>query len=221
MTITLYGDTLTSRSYRNAWMLKELELPYEYVPINAHNGGTHTPEFLKLNPNGRVPVLDDNGFLLFESMAINLYLARTYGGAMAGRDPREAALIEQWTFWVVTEIEKPLLWAAVNHKLFAPEQRNAEEAAAALKKLSRPFKVLEQQVAQRPYLVGDRFTAADLNVSTVLTLVPLCGIDISAYPAMAQWMERCLERPAAEDWKPISFSVPRPPTMLAMMQAFV
>ena len=218
--ITLYGD-LRSRAHRVAWMLKELELPFEHVPTHFLDGSTRTPEYLDINPNGRVPALKDGDLVLFESLAINLYLARKHGGPLAPVDLREESLAMQWSIWVLTEIEKPLLLAAANLFLFAEEQRNAEEAAAMTRKLGRPFKVLDAHLRKRPYLLGDRFTVADLNVSAVMTLAPLSQMDLSEWPALNAWLTQCLERPAAADWKPIKFRVPRPPTALGMLEGFV
>ena len=100
--ITLYGS-LHSRANRCAWMLKELGVAFKSVPTNFQNGGTREPAFLKKNPNGRVPVLDDDGFYVFESLAINLYLARKFGGPLAPHSPQEDALATQWSFWAISE----------------------------------------------------------------------------------------------------------------------
>ncbi|MDO9505376.1 MAG: glutathione S-transferase family protein [Hydrogenophaga sp.] len=218
--MTLYGD-LRSRAHRVAWMLKELGTPFEHVPTHFLDGSTRTPEYLGINPNGRVPALKDGDLVLFESLAINLYLARKHGGPLAPVDLREEALATQWTIWVLTEIEKPLLLTAANLFLFAEEERNAQEAAAMTRKLGRPFKVLDAHLRERPYLLGDRFTVADLNVSSVMTLAPLSSMDLGEWPALNAWLTRCLERPAAADWKPIKFRIPRPPTPLAMLESFV
>jgi glutathione S-transferase len=217
---TLYGD-LRSRAHRVAWMLKELGIPFEHVPTHFLDGSTRTPEYLRINPNGRVPALQDADLVLFESLAINLHLARKYGGPLAAADLREESLATQWTIWVLTEIEKPLLLAAANLFLFAQDERNAQEAAAMMRKLGRPFKVIDAQLRERPYLLGERFTVADLNVSSVMTLAPLSGIDLGEWPALDAWLTKCLERPAAADWKPIKFRIPRPPTALAMLESFV
>lgn len=218
--ITLYGHPY-SRAHRVMWMLKELELPFAHVPTDFRGGATRTLEHLAINPNGRVPALDDNGLVLFESLAINLYLARRYGGPLAPADIAEEALATQWSFWVATEVEKPLLLAAANRMLFAEGGRDPAQAELACRKLDRPFKVLDAQLAQRSYLLGDRFIVADLNVSAVMTLIPISGVPIDAYPAMAAWLDRCLERPAAADWKPITFSIPRPPTEAGVLAMFV
>lgn len=218
--LTLYGS-MTSRAHRVVWMLKELGLAFEHVPTNFFDGSTHKPEFLAINPNGRVPALDDDGLLLCESLAINLYLAKKHGGPLAPTDLREEALVTQWSFWVATEIEKPLLLASANRALFAPELRSEEEAQLAIGKLGRPLKVLDVQLANKPYLLGERFTVADLNVATVMDLAPQCGIALDAWPHVHEWHQRCLDRPAAVDWKGITFSIPRPPTVLGMLKMFV
>jgi glutathione S-transferase len=222
--IKLYG-AMASRAHRVVWMLKELGVSFEHVPTNFMDGSTRTPEYLKLNPNGRVPVLDDGGFLLFESLAINLYLAKKFKHGLSPRDLKEEALATQWSFWVSTEVEKPLLFASANRALFAPEQRDEEQALMAISKLDRPFTVLEKHLSAQncavPYLMGDRFTVADLNVATVMDLAPQCGVDLSAWPKTKEWHERCLARAAAADWKDVSFRIPRPPNALGILKMFV
>lgn len=218
--ITLYGHPY-SRAHRTMWMLKELGLAFDHVPTGFTDGGTRTPEFKAINPNGRVPTLVDDGQVLCESMAINLHLARKYGGPVAPADDLEWSLATQWSFWVVTEVEKPLLLASANLLLFPEGERDPAQAAMAIRKLDRPFAVLEAHLADRPYLLGDRFTVADLNVAAPMSLIPLAGVPIAQYPAFAAWLGRCLDRPAAADWKPIHFTIPRPPTEAGVLAMFV
>ena len=184
--LKLYGS-IASRAHRVVWMLKELELPFEHVPTAFQDGSTRQPAFLAVNPNGRVPALDDDGFCLFESMAINLYLARKHGGPLAPNGMQEEALTTQWSFWVVTEVEKPLLFASANRVLFAEDGRNEEEAQMAIAKLDRPFKVLDAHLQRLPHLLGKRFTVADLNVATVMDLAPQCGVSLEAWPHVQAW----------------------------------
>jgi len=176
--ITLYGSMM-SRAHRVVWMLKELDLPFEHVPTNFLDGSTRQPEFLAINPNGRVPALDDDGLLLCESLAINLYLAKKYPSALSPLDQLEDAMATQWSFWVATEVEKPLLFASANLALFAESSRNAEEAQMAIAKLDRPLKVLDAHLSSRPHLLGERFTVADLNVATVMDLAPQSGVSLA------------------------------------------
>lgn len=218
--IKLYGH-LMSRAHRVAWMLKELDVPYEHVPVHFLDGSTRRPDYLSVNPNGRVPAIDDDGLKLFESLAINLHLARKFGGPLAPASLEEDSLATQWTLWVVTEVEKPLLFAAANLFLFEEGGRDAAEAEMAMGRLARPFGVLEAHLQERPHLLGDRFTVADLNVSSVMTLAPLAQIDLGRWPRMRAWLHGCLERPAAADWKPIKFTIPRPPTPMGTLQMFL
>jgi glutathione S-transferase len=212
---------MASRAHRTVWMLKELGVPFVHVPTHFMDGSTRTPEFLAINPNGRVPVIDDGGFTVHESMAINLYLAKKYGGPLAPRDLQEDTRATQWSFWVVTEVEKPLLFAAANRALFAEGSRDEVQAQMAVGKLDRPFKVLDAHLATHDWLMGGRFTVADLNVATVMDLAPQCGIPLDAWPRVRQWHARCLDRPAAADWKDVKFSIPRPPDALGLLKMFV
>lgn len=218
--LKLYG-AMASRAHRTVWMLKELGLVFEHEPTHFLDGSTRQPGFLAVNPNGRVPAIDDDGFIVVESMAINLYLAKKHGGPLAPASLQEDALATQWSFWVVNEVEGPLLFASANRKLFAEDSRDEEQAQMAIDKLDRPFRVLNAHLAQRPYLLGARFTVADLNVATVMDLAPQCGISLVAWPYMAAWHQRCLARPAAADWRDVRFSIPRPPTTLGLLKMFV
>lgn len=216
---TLYGHPF-SRTQRNIWMLNELGIEYDLVPTEFLKGEAQTPEFLAINPNGRVPAfVDDDGTTIFESLAINLYLSRKHGGPIAANGLVEESLAVQWSLWVANEIDTPLLLAAMNHHLFVPAERDPKEAAMALDKLARPFAVLDHLFRRQIYLLGDRFTVADVNVASVMTLIPICGIPIDGFPAMAAWLDLCLQRTAARAaWEKIDFSIPRPsPEVLAEM----
>lgn len=202
-------------------MLKELNIEFNHLSIHFLDGSTRKPDFLAINPNGRVPVLVDHGFILFESMAINLYLSKKYSGSLSPKNLIEDCLATQWSFWVVNEVERPLLFASANRKLFAKEGRNEEQATMAINKLDRPFKVLDAHLASRDYLLGESFTVADLNVATVMDLAPQCSISLEDWPRLKAWHERCLARPAAQDWKDVSFSIPRPNSELGLLKMFV
>ena len=212
---------MASRAHRNVWMLKELALPFDHIPVNFTDGSTREPAYLKINPNGRVPALVDDGFVIFESLAINLYLAKAYPSTLSVKNLKEDALAMQWSFWVTTEIEKPLLLASANRKLFAEGSRDKEQEDMALSKLERPLAVLQSHLASRPYMIDERFTVADLNVATVMDLAPQCGISLARWPAVDQWLTDCLTRPAASDWRGVSFTIPRPPTAMGILKMFV
>jgi glutathione S-transferase len=194
--IKLYGVP-ASRAIRALWMLRELGLEFENVPVGIADGGTRTAEFKKLNPNGHIPVLVDGTTVLWESMAINLYLARQYGaGTLWPATVADEGRVFQWSFWVMTEVEASLLQTLANRRLLPKEQRDETVAAAAEQKLAGPFGVLEGALRGRDYLLGNTFTVADLNVASVLAWSQLARIDLERWPQTKAWLARCSERPA-------------------------
>jgi len=197
MTIKLYGIP-QSRTSRCLWMLEELGVPYENVPV-SFAGDAQKPDFLKVNPNGRIPVLDDDGVVLFESLAINLHLARKYDGGKGlwptSQDDQSRAI--QWSIWAMTETEPPVMKVLMNRAFLPEPQRNEAEAKAGEAALAKPLGVLEGFLRGRPYLLGDSFTVADLNVDAVLGWAPTLGrMKLDATPNVAAWHTRCAGRPA-------------------------
>jgi glutathione S-transferase len=192
--LRIYG-TARTRAFRALWVANELGLAYEHLPIEIGDAGARSPAFLAINPNGRLPVIVDDGFVLFESLAITLYLAkkhspgRLYPGTLQGE-----ALAWQWSFWAVTEVDRGVnIWSL--HAVRLPEaERDEQKRAEALKVLAAPFKVLDAALSRQPYLLGNDFTVADLNVAAVISRA--IDMDLSAVPSLAAWLRRCLERPA-------------------------
>jgi len=197
MTLKIYG-VARSRAFRTLWMAKELGLDYEHIKIDFATGETRTQAHLALNPNGHVPVIDDDGFILWESMAINLYLAKKYGrdGFYPSRLVDEARAW-QWSFWGMTEVERPVLTALFNRAILPENERDPAAADAAEKTLAQPLKVLDGALERSSYLLGDRFTVADLNVASILAWARPAQIDFAVYPKVAEWSRNCAERPAA------------------------
>ena len=195
--VKLYGIP-ASRASRCLWMLEELGVPYENVPT-SFAGDAQKPEYKAKNPNGRVPTLEDeDGLIVWESMAINLHLAEKYDGGFRPKSLAERAHVVQWSFWGMTEIEPGLIDAFL-HRLALPEaQRNAALAEAGEQKLQRPLAVLDAHLAKRSWLVADRFTAADLNVASVLGLATMARIDLAKFPNVQRWFGACYQRPAAQ-----------------------
>jgi glutathione S-transferase len=197
MALKIYG-VARSRAARVLWMAKELGLDYEHVRVDFATGETRQPAHLALNPNGHVPVIDDDGFILWESMAINLYLARKYGaGGLYPSRFEDEARAWQWSLWGMTEVERPVLTAMMNRAIFPENQRDLAAADAAEKTLAQPLRVLDGVLGRTPYLLGERFTVADLNVASILAWARPAQIDMSAFPKVAEWLRICAERPAA------------------------
>jgi glutathione S-transferase len=197
MALKIYG-VARSRAARVLWMAKELGLDYEHVKVDFASGETHQPAHLALNPNGHIPVVDDDGFILWESMAINLYLAKKYGaGGLYPSRLEDEARAWQWSLWGMTEVERPVLTAMMNRAIFPENQRDLAAADAAEKTLAPSLRVLDGVLGHTPYLLGERFTVADLNVASILAWARPAQIDTSAFPKVAEWLRICAERPAA------------------------
>ena len=200
MALKIYG-VARSRAFRTLWMAKEakeLGLDYEHAKVDFATGETRTPAHLALNPNGHVPVIDDDGLILWESMAINLYLAKKYGaGGLYPSRLEDEARAWQWSFWGVTEVERPVLTAMMNRAIYPESQRDLAAADAAEKTLAQPLGVLDGVLARSAYLLGDHFTVADLNVASILAWARPARIDMSPFPKAAEWLKNCAERPAA------------------------
>jgi glutathione S-transferase len=195
--LRIYGIART-RAFRALWVAKELGLDYEHFPIEIGDAGARTPDFLAINPNGRLPVIVDGDFVLFESLAITMYLGKKhsagklYPGTLEGE-----ARTWQWSLWAVTEVDRGVnIWSL--HTVRLPEaERDAGKREEALKVLVAPFKVLDAAVAKQPFLLGNDFTVADLNVAAVISRA--VDMDLSASPNIKAWLTRCLERPAARE----------------------
>jgi glutathione S-transferase len=195
--LKIYG-VARSRAFRILWMAKELGLEYEHVKVDFASGETHEPGFLVLNPNGHVPVIDDDGFILWESMAINLYLAKKYGaGGFYPTRLEDEGRAWQWSFWGVTEVERPVLTAMMNRAVYPEGERDKAAADAAEQALAQPLKALDGVLGRSPNLLGESFTVADLNVAGILAWARPAQIDMSAFPKVAEWLKNCAERPAA------------------------
>jgi glutathione S-transferase len=193
--IKIYG-TPQSRALRSIWAAEELGVPFELVRTQF---GTDTKkaEFLKINPNGRIPALVDGPVTLFESMAINLYLAKKYDKAgLYPRDVDDEARAVQWSVWVMTEIEPCLLPVLLNRMFLPPTQRDESAAKAGEERVQPALRVLDGALAGKKHLLGDAFTIADLNVASVVAWALLVNMDLSKVPNVERWIRECTARPS-------------------------
>ena len=194
--LKIYGTSM-SRTSRCLWAAEEVGVKYEQTPTPIAEA--KSPANLKLNPNGHIPVIDDDGFVLYESMAINFYLAAKYGKAPLWPDSlQDRALANQWSYWAMLEVE-PHLVTLLQQRMFLPaEQRNEKLAAAAVEALKAPLKVIEQHLRGHEYLIKEDFTIGDLDVASVWVIGTMVGLDFSSAPRTAAWLTKCTSRPASE-----------------------
>ena len=208
MALTIYG-VLRSRATRTVWLAMELGIPFTQVPvIQAHlvpnpdapgaRLNTRSAEFLAINPNGRIPAIDDDGFRLHESLAINLYLARKHGGPLAPANAQEAAQAEMWALWAAIECEPFAINVQRHRSSLPPDKRDPVVAEQAIDALRKPFAVLDRALARDGFVMGGRFTVADINVSEIVRYAEAAAEPFAAAPNVRAWLAACHARPA---WK--------------------
>src|SRR6478752_9807391 len=177
--LTIYG-VYRSRASRVYWMAEELGLEFKSVPVLQARRldnplasdapvNTLSPDFAAINPMAMIPAIKDGDLVMHGSLAITLYLARKHGGSLAGQSVEEDGLLTMWTMWAATEVEIHTIKLVMTYD---NEKEDTEEGratiAVASRSLKRPLAVLEKHLATTDYLVGNRFTAADLNLAEVL-----------------------------------------------------
>ncbi len=206
MTITIYG-VYRSRASRNIWLCNEAGIAFEHVPVIQayrlpHPGypadmlHTQSPEFLAINPSGQIPSMTDGDLVLHESLGMNLYLAKTHGGALGPKGPAEDALMTQWTLWAATSCEPHTIEILYNRVGKPPEERDAAKADAAVAVLRRYFAVLDKALAATGFLVGGRFTVADINVAEVFRYARPAPELFADAPHVDRWLTACHARPS-------------------------
>ena len=202
--VTIYG-VYRSRASRNLWLAGEIGLPVEHVPVtqayrlpnpDAADAPVHTRSaaFLAVNPNGRIPAMKDGELVLCESLAINLYLAKKYGGALGPRDVPEDALMTQWAIWAMTEAEPHTIQILYNAT--GNPNADASKRDAAIGALRQPLAVLDAALAKDGFLVGGRFTVADINTAEVIRYAAPAAALFDAAPHVKAWLAACHARPA-------------------------
>ena len=198
--LTIYGSPKSSAG-RCFWCLEEAGVAYETKSIDFRAKEHKSEAFLKVNPNGKVPALLDDDFTIWESVAINNYIADAYKPELLGLTAKERGLISQWSIWSVADLQDPLIKVFIQ-LVFVPEPKRDETIITqSLEKLPAILSSLEKSLEDKQYLVGDRFTLADLNVVFVVGICDDIKFDLSAYSNIGQWRNRIAEREGTKRYK--------------------
>lgn len=187
---------LVSSAGRCFLLLEELEIDYETIGIKFSERQHKSEEYLKINPNGKIPTMDDDGFILWESMAINKYLSKKYKPELLGNDDKESALVEQWCIWGLSEYQTPLLGALRHGMMLAPEKRDPSIFDSESKKLHNLHSILNNALEGNDFLVGNHYTLADLQVALGVSGVFLVNISLEEFPNLNRWLKSITSRPA-------------------------
>ncbi|RAQ13955.1 glutathione S-transferase family protein [Burkholderia cepacia] len=192
----LYGFAGT-RSQRALWGLKELDADFEFVSVNLLQGEHKRPEFLRLNPAGKVPVLVDGDLVIPESAAIVLYLADKYPEkALLPVDQALRAQAYRWVMFAVTELEQPL-WRITRHSfLYPPEKRSPADIELAREDFRTMAAILDKHLEGREFIVGDTLTVADCVTAYLIDWAGECNL-IESFPQLRAYLERLYARPKA------------------------
>ena len=186
-----------TRSIRPRWTLQELGVPFESVIVDGRRGENRTPEFLKLNPAGKLPVLVDRELVLNESVAICLYLAAKHPeGGLLPADLATRTELDRWLWFTVTELEQPL-WRMARHTfLYPPAKRSPQDVALAAEDFAPMAAVMEEHLSGRQFVVGERFSVADVVLAYTLDWADTQEL-LAELPSSRAYLERMYARPKA------------------------
>jgi glutathione S-transferase len=203
--VTLYGHPYSPNSRKVHWALEELGAPYEFRTIDLPRREQKQPDYLRLNPNGRVPTLVDGDFVLYESNAILRYLADKLGKLLPD-PPHLRALVDQWVCWQSSDLAPAIgrpWWMKTVGPLVGQPVDEAKHKAL-IDAAHKPLTILDAHLAGKPLVVGEELSIADIALASFAALTPQAGIDLAPFAHVAAWLARLGERPA--------FKKTRPPT---------
>lgn len=202
MTILLYGHPFSHNSRKVQWALEELGTPYELRVVDLMTGQHKQPDFLRMNPNGRVPVIHDGDLVLYESNAILWYVADSAGGLLP-EDAAGRALALQWLAWQAADLASACMqpwlmkfYAGFGQPLDEAKHRELVESAKA------PLGVLDAHLKGRTAVVGPSLSVADIAIAESIGLCDYAGIDLKPYAAIRAWYEPLTRRAAFEKTRP-------------------
>jgi glutathione S-transferase len=199
MSLTFYYSPQSSASPVH-WTLEELGIPYEKVQIDLKAGQQKKPEYLKLNPNGRVPLLVHDGVSIFESAAIQLYLGENFGveKGLYPKSGTQRGEVMKWVVWTNATLGEAMARLGRNLGEWAPaDERNAKAGATAKADIEGLLKIVDQALTGKEYLVGNHFSIADIHLASWMDYAQYMHIDLTPFTNLSAWVKRCNSRPAA------------------------
>ena len=183
-----------TRDLRALWALEEVGFPYRLHRLDFAGGELQGRDYTRVNPFGKVPSIDDDGFTLFESAAIVLYVAEK-AGRLLPTTPEERTLAEQWTFAAVNTVEPPIVELFTIDALFADQPWAKGRRPLVVEHVKQRLATLDAEFVKRPYILGGEFSAPDILMATVLRMVQQPDL-LETAPNVAAYLARCESRPA-------------------------
>ena len=198
MTLKLWGRASSGNVQKALWALDELGLAYEHIEAGGAHGIVGDASYRALNPNGLVPTLEENGFVLWESNAILRYLAHAHGGPLALPEaPRARALIDQWLDWQATAFTPAMRDAFLQLVRVASERRDPRMVEASRANSERNAALLDRHLADTPFVAGDTFSIADIAVGLAAHRWFQLPLEREERPNIRRWLEGLAQRPAS------------------------
>lgn len=208
MTLRIWGRPNSLCTQRVLWTCVEADLSFELTLAsatmgpeghvstgNAPFGVVDTPEYRKMNPNGTVPTIDDDGFLLWESNVVARYLAQKYApGPLFGDSLETFGLASQWMDWTNGHLESPLHVLVMELVRLTADQRDATNVEAACQDILPWLRLLDRHLAERPYVAGAAFTVGDIPPGAAVYRWYCFAQDCPALPHLEAWQARLAER---------------------------
>jgi glutathione S-transferase len=187
--LTIFGFDFSSPSNKVRFAANAIGLKYEYKQVNLLAGEQKTPDFLKLNPIGRVPAIDDNGFKVFESAAIIKYLADKNNSPLYPKDLQKRTIVDQWIDFANIHVGPALARVTFNRVMykFLKVEKDERSLNDGIKFLGNFLPIIEKQLKENKYLAGNDMTLADINLLAVLDPAELSSVDLTAYPSITLW----------------------------------
>ena len=206
--LTVWGRRSSFNLQKVMWLVSELGIDHRHIQAGGQFGGLDTPEFRAMNPVGRVPVIDDDGTIVWESHAILRYLAARYGRAQFwSDDPAKRSQADRWMDWSQTALQPDFLVGVFWGFYRTPEpQRNRALIRDKIARCAQHFELLDDILEDRPFLCGDSLTLADIPAGTSLYRYFELEIDRPAVPNVEAWYRRLQERPAYREHVMVPFS---------------
>jgi glutathione S-transferase len=194
--IRVYGYERSSNVQKVTWLCDELGVRFEMVPKGGPHGGHKEADYLRLNPNGQIPTIDDGGFILWESNSILRYVAEQHGGGrLIPATSQKRAIANKWMDWQLAALGRPstALVNAVFRK--APAERNSADVAGAIDGLATQWRRFESDFGTGPFVAGD-FSIGDIALAIYVHRWYAADVEKPAFPILRAWYERIAERPA-------------------------
>lgn len=187
--LKIYGSDLSSPSNKVRFAANAMGLTYDYIRVNLRDGEHKKPEFLKLNPVGKIPVMDDEGFVLFESNAIIKYLADKNGSPLYPKGLKERAVVDEWIEFTSHHVYQAISKVVYN-RFFAPRMKisvDERSLSDGLAWIDRFFPIVDSQLTKNQFLTGNAMTLADINLLAAFDPLEIADIDISKYKNIVHW----------------------------------